>query len=793
MKKYTVFFTLFVSLIVLTENPLLAAVPDYRSKASGNWSATASWEQYNGSTWVAASSAPTSSTAGVITILSGHNITVDADVTVDQVVVNSGGSVSVGASHTLIIADGAGTDMSVSGTLYLSATGGTITTTGTLVFASGGKYTHQYDGGAIPTATWDPSSTCEITGLHSGSGFDYGSTVQVFGNVTWYCSSWGTGSMAVRFEHIQGNLTVQAGSIDLWYTTTGKSLTIDGNLNISGGTLNLGFLDDKGATAVNLNGDLNVNSGSLTRTYTTGSVTFNFSKSGTQNFNLASSVITGTYIDWSIASTSTVNMGSSVDNWTVSTSRTLTLNGTLDCNSPTRYVSGGGRFTSAAGSTLVIRSQDGISLSGATGQIQVTGTRTFNASANYSFLGDIASFSEGTALVSANDITINNTYPGTLTLGANLTVNGNIYLTSGWIDIGSHDLTLGSSATLHEDATNVVTTTLSGKLVTTRTISNVTSANIGGLGFIITTAANMGSTVIERHHTLVQTGTHCIKRWYTVTPTNNTGLSATIVFSYNQYELNTIPQSSLYIYKSSNFTTWSQVTPFTRQSSAYTLTATGVGSMSYWTAGDATLVPVELTLFNGAIRGSNVVLQWKTATEVNNFGFDIERKFAGNGTWKKLGFVAGNGTTNAPQEYTFTDQKLVTGKYTYRLKQIDNNGEWKYSPEIEIVVSQMPQKFALLQNYPNPFNPTTMISFGLPSNAMVSLKVYDALGREVSTLLSGELPAGTYSEQWSAAGLPSGEYFYRLQARQTSGGQAHQITGGQAGMFTETKRLILLR
>ena len=96
---------------------------------------------------------------------------------------------------------------------------------------------------------------------------------------------------------------------------------------------------------------------------------------------------------------------------------------------------------------------------------------------------------------------------------------------------------------------------------------------------------------------------------------------------------------------------------------------------------------------------------------------------------------------------------------------------------VEEVSTQVPMQFNLDQNYPNPFNPTTMIQFGIPSKSVVSLKIYNDLGREVSEVLSGEFPAGKYSREWNATGLPSGIYFYRLKA----------------GSFTETKKLVLLR
>jgi hypothetical protein len=138
--------------------------------------------------------------------------------------------------------------------------------------------------------------------------------------------------------------------------------------------------------------------------------------------------------------------------------------------------------------------------------------------------------------------------------------------------------------------------------------------------------------------------------------------------------------------------------------------------------------------------------------------------------------VQGNGTSNAPHEYSFTDQYHSSGRFVYRLKQLDNDGTFKYSQESEVAI-EVPKVFALNQNYPNPFNPATTISFSLSSKSFVSLKVFDPLGREVSILLAEELPAGTYTRQWNGNNLPSGVYFYRLHA----------------GSFTETKKLVLLR
>ncbi|MFZ2322132.1 MAG: hypothetical protein WAV89_00400 [Ignavibacteriaceae bacterium] len=119
--------------------------------------------------------------------------------------------------------------------------------------------------------------------------------------------------------------------------------------------------------------------------------------------------------------------------------------------------------------------------------------------------------------------------------------------------------------------------------------------------------------------------------------------------------------------------------------------------------------------------------------------YDIERK-SELIDWKTIGFMPGNGTTNKFHSYQFQDNDLFAGKYQYRLKQLDNNGQHKYSPAVEVVI--LPNKFVLYQNYPNPFNPTTTISYDLPVSDFVTLKIYDVLGNQITTLVNKEQPAG---------------------------------------------------
>lgn len=177
-------------------------------------------------------------------------------------------------------------------------------------------------------------------------------------------------------------------------------------------------------------------------------------------------------------------------------------------------------------------------------------------------------------------------------------------------------------------------------------------------------------------------------------------------------------------------------------------------------------LPVELTAFNASVSGKSVDLAWTTATEINNSGFAVERKSAAS-SFAQVGFVAGNGTSNVAHHYSYADA-VAPGSYTYRLKQVDHDGKFEYSKQIEATVGLTPADYALSQNYPNPFNPSTMITFAVPTNQKASMKVYNLLGQEVMTLFDGEAQANQlYHVQFNASSLSSGTYFYILQTGDT--------------------------
>ncbi|MBK6773574.1 MAG: T9SS type A sorting domain-containing protein [Ignavibacteria bacterium] len=185
-------------------------------------------------------------------------------------------------------------------------------------------------------------------------------------------------------------------------------------------------------------------------------------------------------------------------------------------------------------------------------------------------------------------------------------------------------------------------------------------------------------------------------------------------------------------------------------------------------------LPVELASFVSTVNGSNVMLNWSTTSEVNNAGFDIERSDVTeqtSGEWTKIGFVNGNGNSTEMKHFSFTDRGLSQGKYNYRLKQTDLNGNFAYYNLANEVIVGAPEKFSLSQNYPNPFNPSTKINYDLPFDANISLKVYDMTGKEVSKLESGYKTAGYYIVEFNASSLSTGLYVYRMTAE--SNGQSY--------------------
>jgi len=229
---------------------------------------------------------------------------------------------------------------------------------------------------------------------------------------------------------------------------------------------------------------------------------------------------------------------------------------------------------------------------------------------------------------------------------------------------------------------------------------------------------------------------------------------------------------------------------YTDDNSGDNFQVTGNGAVGDAYCGDAP-VPVQLVSFTFEVLEDSVKLYWETATEVNNYGFEIERISVGqisnlSPMWETLGFVQGHGNSNSPKYYQFVDENRLADSAEYRLKQIDTDGVFEYYRETIMVAGYnatdvneevLPTEFKLEQNYPNPFNPSTVIRYEIIDARFVSLKVYNSIGQEIATLVNQKQNAGKHNVEFNASNLPSGIYFYSINA----------------GEYSSVKKMMLLK
>jgi hypothetical protein len=464
--------------------------------------------------------------------------------------------------------------------------------------------------------------------------------------------------------------------------------------------------------------------------------------------------------------------------------RTIT-NGILKCQN--FNITGIGNFTLSAGATLEIGSASGITTAGNSGNIQTSGVRNYNSAANYVYNGTTAQSTGNGLPTTINDLTINNT--AGVTLSNSNTISGALNLLKGNLSLNGTTLTLGISTantgTLNRTEGFIVG---SGTFKRWFSTTDITIGNSKGL-FPMGTASDNRNVWVA--------GIPSTGGTVSVQHTDATGISA-LSFTENSQTFNKRTNMSwtlsdgdgfagtnlslriqcsgltginslndLNISLSSGVTggnysipTGSIVNP---QVNRTNLTQATLSNTFYFASTSASPLPVELISFSGSVNNTFVKLNWETATEVNNYGFEIQRQSVDENNWTKIGFVNGSGNSNSSKNYVFEDKKVNTGKYLYRLKQIDNDGQFEYSNEIEVNLG-IPNTLTLSQNYPNPFNPATVIRYQLSNPTFVCLKVYDTLGNEVVTLVNEQKNAGDYEIKFDGSKLASGMYIYQLSA-----------------------------
>jgi hypothetical protein len=691
---------IFLPLIIFLIHSSLFAqtVGDYRSATTGNWNTLATWQRYNGTTWVTPTGGQgvPSSASGTITILNGHTVSIpNVNQSADQMTINSGGQVTVGTGRTWTIANGIGTDLTVNGIIVNS---GTITPTGTISFGSGSTYQHSQNGGAIPTATWNSNSTCQFTGVTTTNPTNMG---QTFGNLTWNCPSQTSDANFDGIFTINGNFTlISTGTTGIFRLAAGTT-NIGGNYSQSAG---INRLSNTSNRTLNVGGSFSMSGGELRMSIGsaigTMNITGNFSHTG------------GTITETSTGTGLIVFNGSTNQNITVSGTISNTINFTI--NNP-------------AGITLLTSVNFPAALSMTNGNISLNGNTltlgTGNTASTRGTLNWTSGFFTGTG-------SFRRWFDGTaITIGTN----------TGLFPMGN--------------GTNNRSVWIAGTPTTGGTLS-------------IQHTNSAGTTAISFTENSLSFDKRTNMSWTLSTANGFAGLSLALRIQGSGIPgINAVGDLNICLSSGIAGGTYSApggsvTNPQVNRSG---LTQTNLANTFYFASTSGSPLPVELSYFAvKTLKGGGAQLDWKTETEISNYGFEVYRLNQSN-DWKLIGFVEGYGNSNSPKEYLFEDKNVSLGKYSYRLKQIDTDGKFTYSKTIEINFG-LPAEFELSQNYPNPFNPVTTIKFSLPESGNVKLTIYNLLGEQVVEPVNEFKNAGVYTINFNASELNSGVYIYKIES-----------------------------
>jgi len=357
-----------------------------------------------------------------------------------------------------------------------------------------------------------------------------------------------------------------------------------------------------------------------------------------------------------------------------------------------------------------------------------------------------------------NNLKINNvssTYESYLY--GDITVEGILEIAKGSLDMNGKAIALGTTGNLNENG-GILIGGNGGTITATRTLNNSSSENVGGLGAIITSSANLGATTVIRGHESHENGNSghtekSILRYYDITPITNTGLNATLRFSYFASELNSSTEADLALYRSTDGTNWIKQDEgnTTVDASSNYVELIGIDAFSMWTASDKVdyPLPIELLSFTARTASSTIILDWQTASEINNKGFELQRSIDGE-NWSNIAFINGAGNSNEILKYAFVDNKPNMVNY-YRLKQIDFDGAFEYS---QMVYAELESNNSI-SIYPNPANNTLNIS-GFNRSEIKTITLYNYMGKMIR-----EIPVNT--TKVDVSDLSAGYYFIQLQ------------------------------
>lgn len=693
------------------------------------------------------------------------------------------GNMTINSGKSFSLSTTSGGDLKIKGNLINN---GTLHTNVRSVYFLGGgaqeilgtgtsnfSYLNVTDNSAVTVNT--NISVANNINVNSGSSFNCGSSIITFSSGATITGATplntGTGTLVFNGTGTVNNSTttfnnvIIAGGVNL-----GAGVTINGTLQINAG----GYLDVNfpiyGPSSILKYNSATTYGRSLEWSSTSGAgYPNNVQISNNTTLNLGNS---GTTIARQMAGNLTIDAGSALD-MSVTGSvmlRPLTVLGNITNNGTLKL----GGFVDPDAGDLIIKGN-------------FTNNGTFNSNTReVVFDGTTIQTISGSSAPTFTYFALSN--PAGVELGVNSTIQNRLRFEEGNLRLSNYNLTLSSGSTFSGTiaASNMIVTNGTGLLKRTGTgpatllfpIGDETgTAEYSPAEVVINSGTEtIGAKVTDAQHPAKGPGVLFLSRYWDISRDGNAAINYNLTLTYLDADISEPSQENALEMGKFDGTNWTVLTT-TRDITLNTLTASNQTSFSSFTGGEPSALPVELSAFNAKVSAGTVLLDWETKTEMNNYGFEVERKLM-NSDWSKIGFVEGSGMSNSPKFYSFKDKPSGTGKIAYRLKQIDNDGRFEYSPVVEVLVDNLPNGFVLEQNYPNPFNPETSIRFALKEDTKATLKVYNSLGAEVATLFDGIAEAGRYYDvKFGSADLASGFYIYKLVA----------------GDFVSVKKMLLMK
>jgi len=347
-----------------------------------------------------------------------------------------------------------------------------------------------------------------------------------------------------------------------------------------------------------------------------------------------------------------------------------------------------------------------------------------------------------------------------LLLNRNISIGSSINFTSGLIDLNNNNILLQAGALLNgENESSRIFGDNDGFIEITQTFNAPSSVNPGNLGAIISSAQNLGSTVIRRGHKFQTIGSNqSVKRYFDIIPSNNSSLNATLRFQYFDAEMNSLDENIVVLYRSPDNTNWTEFGIDNRNTATNFTEKNGIASFSRWTMfNPADALPVIFTLINGHCENGKIVITWKTAQERNSSRFDIQRSVSGT-SWTVIGSIIAAGNSYSEKTYSFTDINPLPAGGTYRIAQYDADGKVHYT---SIVRSSCDRKDGI-NLWPNPTQDIAWLNINTSASNKVTVKLYDVKGSLISVQAATLLP-GSNQLSVSVEKLSAGIYELRVE------------------------------